>query len=180
MKTRCRRPRDTIEVSIAHGVGPMPIQGERMRAALIFVLVAFLLGPLPGCASTPRSEAPVGAPAGSPVGAWLLVSIGGDPLPAPLPTGARAPTLVIESEGAISGVAGVNRFSGRADHEAWGEGLIRFGPFAVTRMAGPPEAMAIESSYLAALAESRGFTVSAGALVLTGEGGELLAFRAAD
>ena len=147
-----------------------------MRAFPIIVLLTTLFALIPGCASAPRSEAPAAAP----VGGWTLVSMAGRPLPDPPAIGLRVPTLLISEAGEVSGVAGVNRFSGRTEFGPSGEELLRFGPLAVSRVAGPPEAMAFGRSYLAALADTRGFTTTGGTLVLTGEDGELLAFRSAD
>jgi hypothetical protein len=58
----------------------------------------------------------------------------------------------------VSGFAGVNRCSGPVaigDPGPFGDIPIRFGPLATTRMAGPPERMALEAAFLAMLGEVR-------------------------
>jgi heat shock protein HslJ len=49
----------------------------------------------------------------------------------------------------LSGLAGVNRYS--ADASVSKQGSISIGPPIATKMAGPPEAMAIEDKFLQAL-----------------------------
>jgi heat shock protein HslJ len=57
---------------------------------------------------------------------------------------APEPVMTVEGE-QISGTMGVNRFTGRLAAD------LPVGPMAVTRMAGPPEAMAQEDALLAHL-----------------------------
>ena len=83
-------------------------------------------------------------PAASPEGTWRLVELEG----VDLSVLARAPELVIGPEGALSGFAGVNRFSGKADHAMLDEGHFEAGPMIASRMAGPPEAMEAEQRFL--------------------------------
>ncbi len=58
-------------------------------------------------------------------------------------------TLTFGDDGRVSGGASVNRFNGPIELSS---DAIQIGPFATTRMAGPPEAMERERDYLAALA----------------------------
>lgn len=74
-------------------------------------------------------------------GVWVVTRyLHGDEFVEPKTTANEA-VLTIQGE-SISGTMGVNRFAGRLE-----EGLPN-GPMAVTRMAGPPEAMAQEDTLL--------------------------------
>jgi putative lipoprotein len=77
---------------------------------------------------------------------WRLVELAGA---APAATGPRGvPTLAFDGAGRVSGHAGVNRYGAGVIADAT---TLRFGGPVTTRMAGPPEAMALESDYLARL-----------------------------
>ena len=119
-----------------------------------------------------------------PTGSWTLTTIESQPLPVPLPPGLRPITLTVNSDGAVSGNAGINRYSGTVDTGAWENREIVFGPLAVSRMAGPPAAMSIESAYLATLDAVRSFEVdpdpSGGTLTLSGVASELLVYERAE
>ena len=65
--------------------------------------------------------------------------------------------------GRVSGSAGVNTYS--APYEVSGASLD-IGPAASTLMAGPPEAMELEASYLAALERAASFSVGEGRLTI--------------
>jgi|Tabmets5t2r1_1033131.scaffolds.fasta_scaffold01094_5 heat shock protein HslJ len=83
--------------------------------------------------------------------------------------GGEGQALVFE-DGRIAGFGGVNRYAGEYTLE--GEEL-RLGPLAVTRMAGPPEAMESERRYLDALGRAARAAVDEGTLVLAdGDGSE--------
>lgn len=75
---------------------------------------------------------------------WRLVDFFGDVMPDD-----AGATLSFDLDGRISGGASVNRFNGPIELTDDG---IQTGPFASTRMAGPPDAMEREQKYLAALA----------------------------
>jgi len=83
----------------------------------------------------------------SPTGTWTLTELEGTGLGAL----ARPAELTIGADGTLAGFSGVNRFSGRVAPEALADGHLRAGPLVSTRMAGPPEAMAVESRLLALL-----------------------------
>ena len=109
----------------------------------------------------------------SPVGEWVLEAMEGEALPDPLPRGASRPTLELGQDGRLSGVAGLNRFTGRLDPASWLKGGFEPGPLATTRMAGPPEAMDLEQRFLGLLSRVDSFSLEDGALLLR-EGGETL------
>lgn len=69
----------------------------------------------------------------------------------PLPEGQRTPSLIFLSEdNQVHGFAGVNQLNGTYTLE---DNRLTFGPLAMTRMAGSPEAMALEQRFSAALEE---------------------------
>ncbi|MBU3683204.1 MAG: META domain-containing protein, partial [Phycisphaerales bacterium] len=63
----------------------------------------------------------------------------------------RPPTLRIEPEGRASGFAGVNRYFADVTFGSVTSPPepLRFGPVGATRMAGPPERMALEGAFTA-------------------------------
>jgi heat shock protein HslJ len=81
----------------------------------------------------------------------------------------EALSLRFDDEGRVNGFAGCNTF--RGPYETTTAGGITIGPLATTRMAGPPEAMALEGQFLAALQAARVLELSAERLTLRDEGG---------
>jgi heat shock protein HslJ len=82
----------------------------------------------------------------------------------------RTPTLLFEEPDRVAGHSGVNRFSGNLDSASLDDGAIRMGPFSATRMAGPPELMRQEQSFLAGLEQARTVKLSGGQLrLMSGE-----------
>jgi heat shock protein HslJ len=78
-------------------------------------------------------------------------------------------TLEFGDDGTVSGFAGCNRFTGRV--EADGD-EVELGPLATTKMACPDEAAsALESQYLAALAQVSTFDITGTTLTLWDAGG---------
>lgn len=80
-------------------------------------------------------------------------------------------------QGRAGGRAPVNRYFGMCQELPGG--VLELGPFGVTMMAGPPEAMAAETVFLALLEQVRGFRREGEeALILVdAEGAEVLSFR---
>ena len=117
-----------------------------------------------GCASAP----PAGAPEKTVPGAqfllgsgWELVDLGGTPV-----LSDRKPTLEFPEAGRISGNASCNRYSGPVE---LGDGTIRVGDLATTRMACTPEVDAQEKAFLVALQNARRTEIVGGQLVITTE-----------
>lgn len=75
----------------------------------------------------------------------------------------RPPTLLIGADGRASGFAGVNRYFADATlgNTITAVTPLRFGPVGATRMAGPPERMALEDAFVAMLGSVRSATVVA-------------------
>ena len=148
-------------------------QGLTMQALLVhLVLCACLVGAClvsGGCSSASEGSA------ASPEGTWTLVELEG----IDVGTLARAPELTIGADGALSGFAGVNRFSGRAVPEDLREGKLHAGPLASTLMAGEPRAMEAEQRFLGLLGTRLDWRRSNAELTFL-EGGAVKArFRAA-
>jgi heat shock protein HslJ len=94
-----------------------------------------------------------------------------------IPTGAArgVPTLGFEEGARVSGESGVNRFGARVDA---GEGWLRVSAPMLTRMAGPPEAMALEAEFLGRLGRAGHWRVDGDRLrLLDAGGGELMSLR---
>jgi heat shock protein HslJ len=104
---------------------------------------------------------------------WTLTDVCG----APVPANSRA-SLSIGKDGTLSGNAGVNRFNGRARGK---DGEFHVGPFMSTKMAGPPELMALEGKFLKALGAAAKFSVDGDTLrvSVTGEAKPLVFTRKA-
>jgi heat shock protein HslJ len=103
-------------------------------------------------------------------GTWVVARyLVGDELVQPIATPPEA-TMTIEGD-RISGTMGVNRFTGRL------ETGLPVGPMAVTRMAGPPEAMAQEHALLAHLQEADHVEVDASGMRMTRDGLTTVEFR---
>lgn|GEM_PF-6210176 len=105
-------------------------------------------------------------------GEWLCIAIDQKNL-----TSDRPPTLIFSDTSTIAGYSAVNRFNGPLDATNLASGAIKMGPFAATRMAGPPELMQLEQTYLAALEKSRAISIRDAHLILSNADGELLRFR---
>lgn len=104
------------------------------------------------------------------VGSWILVAIDGTPVPEV----GKTPTLNILEDGSAAGVGGVNRFNTQIEMQ---DGNLSFGPAAATKMAGPPEAMELESTYMARLDAVSSFEVDGTTLRLWAGDNETLTFK---
>ncbi len=89
---------------------------------------------------------------------WELSDLGGTPV---LPD--QRPTLAFLEPARISGNGSCNRYSGAAE---LGDGTIRVGPLASTRMACTPEVDVQEKAFLAALQNARRLELAGGGLVV--------------
>ena len=94
---------------------------------------------------------------------WTLTEVNGKPFVATA-GGRGAPTLHLDAEKKkASGFSGVNRYFGGYKLDG---AKLKFGQLASTMMAGPPEAMATESTIHAMLASVTGWRIADGALAL--------------
>ena len=73
-------------------------------------------------------------------------------------------------DGRAGGKAPVNRYFGQCRQRTAGQ--VELGPFGMTMMAGPPEAMAAEAAYVALLESVRGYRGGADQLELLNADGE--------
>jgi len=106
-------------------------------------------------------------------GRWFLVELDDVDLAQLDGDGVRRPELLIDTDGAVSGFGGVNRFGATLDLDVLGKKLFSLSRITSTMMAGEPEAMDLESSFLQALQDTRSYTMSAdGRLELRDRPGE--------
>lgn len=135
---------------------------------LLLALAALLLA---ACGSRPAPRA--AAAPGPPPPDWAAISgepytlesltVGGEAVPV---TGERRPTMQFTPEGRLGGFAGVNRYSAGAAAPEPGRLTLTGAPIS-TRMAGPPEAMRLETRFLDALQKVRNLSWDGPLLVLT-------------
>ena len=111
-----------------------------------------------GCASAPPSQGQEKAGESLIGSEWELSDLAGLPV---LPD--RRPTLSFLEPGRITGTGSCNRFGGSAD---LGDGTIKVGPLATTRMACTPEIDAQENAFLTALQNARRVELADGNLVV--------------
>jgi heat shock protein HslJ len=93
--------------------------------------------------------------------AWRLVEMPGTAPPIAGPRG--APTLAFDAGGRASGLSGVNRYSAGTVADAT---ALRFANAVTTRMAGTPEAMALETAFLTRLQQTTAWRVDGDRLLL--------------
>ena len=151
----------------------------RIVRVLAVALVALALPLLAACGSSADGAAPSpGQPiGGNPAGgadlagtSWVLAS---GPFAGDI---AGAGITLTFADGQASGTGGVNQYSGTYTSSA--DGALQFGPFAVTEMAGDPDAMALEQEYLTALAQTFGYTSDGTTLTLFGAADQVMEFTA--
>jgi heat shock protein HslJ len=94
---------------------------------------------------------------------WVLTELNGEAIEA-----TERPSIRFDREtGLVAGYGGVNQYSGGYTMEG---DLPEFGPMRMTMMAGPPEAMELESSFMKALESMTGWRIADGELYfLSGE-----------
>jgi len=162
---------------------------------LTWMILALLLASVAACGSGPgnppqvRPETTTEAPAAADeasmtevqgvsdaaipsemVGAWILVTVDGEPVPEV----GKQPTMEISEDGNVSGVGGVNRFNTRVEVI---DGRLSFGPTAATKMAGPPQAMDLESVYFTRLGNKLTYEIDGETLRLWAGDNESLVFE---
>ncbi len=126
-----------------------------MRKLLPSLLLLLLMGGF----SSIVTAAGAGAELGSVfAGEYELVKIFDQGKEVKLPENlTKVPNLKVE-DNRVSGHAGVNRFSG--NFEVLEKGMLgKVGPFMMTRMAGPPELMKLESDFSGALEKAKSYKV---------------------
>lgn len=115
---------------------------------------------------------------------WGCVELTG-PDGSSVPVTDQPPTMRIAADGRASGFAGVNRYFTQA---TFGNSItavtpLQFGPVGATRMAGPPERMALEAAFTSMLARVRSAQVvgvtdtAAAARAGAGNAGAMLELR---
>ncbi len=138
--------------------------------SLVLVVFVFLLGCQGGGAGAGTSLPFEGTE-------WSLVELEGRPLQE------RSEITLQVSEGdvvggEVAGFAGINRYFGAVVRES--DETVEFGAMGSTRMAGPPELMDQEATYLRLLQESSSLQISGNELKLLRNGEVVLVYRAID
>ena len=138
-------------------------------AAISFVFLAsFAVFVLPACDSQPKSaHQPIASLAGQ---SWTCVTLDGAAI-----TATRPPTITFDGAGRVNGFSGVNRFGGSVESAEAGE--LHFGQMMSTKMAGPPEQMTLESSFLSALTRADRYAVADGKLNLSAGATTVIQFK---
>lgn len=155
-------PGDEVDLVVRHEpIARPPADAPNRRTVLVRETARRTL---PG---TPLPEPLAGS-------AWQLVELPG----AAAVAGARGPvTMAFDAAGRVAGSAGVNRYTAAA---AAGAGWLRVASGITTRMAGPPEAMQLESEFLARLQRAGTWRVDGDRLrLLDGAGAPLMTLRRA-
>ena len=100
-------------------------------------------------------------------GDWVLKQLGGKDVASMLGQNGRPPTMSFANDGRVSGFSGVNRYTSTIDVDRLAKNGFKLDGIASTRMAGPPEAMDLESKFTQALQEATGFKLDGSNLNLT-------------
>ena len=136
--------------------------------------------PKPESKPTPKPDTNAEAVLASLVGTWRLISLNGQDITQRAASLPKPPTIVLTADAGISGFAGVNRFTGRLERSHLAEGVFKTSPLAMTRMAGPPEAMQIEGEFATALSRATVFRVESGGLRLLAGDATVASFERAE
>ena len=140
----------------------------RFAAISLVFLSSFALFVLPACDSQTKSaQQPIASLAGQ---SWTCITLDGAAI-----TAMRPPTITFGGAGRVNGFSGVNRFGGSVESAKAGE--IHFGQMMSTKMAGPPEQMALESSFLGALARADRYVVTDAELIFSAGKTKLVQFK---
>jgi len=123
----------------------------RIVQAMFVTLIAFVGWGIAQDVAEPAAEGSAKL-----TGDWKLIKLGDSETAA----GAMV-TLSVAEDGKVAGSTGVNNFGGALAKEK-----KLFGPLAMTRRAGPPEAMAVEAAYTKALDEATRFAIKEDKLTL--------------
>ncbi len=132
--------------------------------------------PPPSASSSANADlepAAIEALHGGLIGSWTLVAIDG----APVTEVGKTPTMEILEDGTVSGVGGINRYSTQLEVT---DGRPVFSPTASTKMAGPPEAMALESAFFTRLGTVSNYKIDGETLRLWAGDDEALTFKRAE
>lgn len=103
-------------------------------------------------------------------GSWILLEIDGEAVT----EAGKTPSLDILEDGSVAGVGGVNRFHTQLEVL---DGRMSLGPIAATKMAGPPEAMDLESAFLTRLGGVSTFEIEGDTLLLRAGDNQALTFE---
>lgn len=97
----------------------------------------------------------------------------------PVPEAGTTPTLDVREDGAVAGSSGINRFMTRVVPDDLAAGRLAFAATAGTKMAGPPQAMELERTFLDRLEAVSTYAVEGDILRLFAGDAEVLRFERA-
>jgi len=144
--------------------------GQGVQVVWLAGVVAVGAAALPACRSMETSREQVGYAEELP-GTWVLVQAADPELDGLIPKD-RPPEVTFAAGGGVAGFAGVNRFTSALESQELERGSLAWrSEMAVTRMAGPPEAMELEERFLDALRGAGRYSIEGDRLVLS-EGDE--------
>ena len=130
-----------------------------MKNYLLLPGLLLLCGLLAGCQSPSKSASATTSLEGT---IWTLVALDGKPVATT--EGLRPQTLFLDGlSKRLNGLSGINRYSGGYE---LGAKTIKFGMLISTRMAGPTQAMEMETAFLKALNDTTGWAVDGTHLTL--------------
>lgn len=141
----------------------------RLVAALVAIAALALVA---ACSSSTSTLTTTATKGGTITGSWNASMVNGGQVP-----GGSAQITATFQNGTISGFSGVNTYSG--PYTAGSDGAFKAGPLVATQKAGPPEAMQLETGYLAALGKAVTYSAANGQLTLFGADGAPLVKYAA-
>lgn len=124
-----------------------------MGLVTLAVSAATLTG---GCVGTPSSAINNSPTMEQVAGTYSLAELNGSTHSASAGAGNSpehvvTPTMTIAARGRVSGLAGVNRYSTTLDQASLEGGNWTLAPIIVTKMAGPPQLMDLETRFIGAL-----------------------------
>jgi len=140
------------------------------KAGVFSIIALTCLTLLAACAAKQPSASP--EPARPLAGIeWELIQVG-DKAASGNSMDERTPFIQFNEQGRVSGYSAVNNFNGSYVSDG---AALKFGPMAMTRRAGPPAAMGLESALVNALGETRSHRISGNTLELFDADGKPLA-----
>jgi heat shock protein HslJ len=165
--------------------GPATKELTMLRPFILVGAIVCAALALLGCASNGHdahhSSGKAINPAERIVGNWQVTAIDGVAIENIPQEGVRdLPTFQVDADGRVAGASGVNRWFSSLNPAELALGTMTLSPIGSTKMAGPPEAMALEQAYHTALNRVRRVDLTALAhdelRLLDAQGNEVLRF----
>ena len=109
-------------------------------------------------------------------GKWVVQTIDCVPVSEMMEPSLRSPSITILDDGTVHGFSGVNNFNSSVSPVGIQNGVFELSPTAMTMMAGPPDAMRVETRFMSDLQSVNGYVVQGNTLSLTEGGMTLMTF----